>query len=215
MKWCRRILKLAGWLWIIQMILALAGPPRAVKRWLNGADEKLVEPPRYVVVLSGGGIPSESSLIRAYYAAECARTFTGATVVVAMPTDGDPEQSSVGRMREELVMRGVPRERIVVETRGLNTRQQAANVAALLGEKALEAPVVVVTSEFHLRRALLCFRKAGFSNVGGVNATNVEVEADTGRWQALRYGVWGNLVASIKMSRELAGIAVGKMTGSL
>ena len=33
-----------------------------------------------------------------------------------IPTDGVPEETSVGRMRDELVMRGVPAEQILMET---------------------------------------------------------------------------------------------------
>jgi uncharacterized SAM-binding protein YcdF (DUF218 family) len=218
MKWrhqLQRLLHVAGWLFVAQLLCAIAGPPRWITNWLNAADCHPTAIPRYVVVLSGGGIPSGSSLIRAYYAAEFGRGLTGTTFIVAMPTDGDPAQTSVGRMRDELVLRGIPAAAIVMETRGLNTRQQAANVATLLGAPALTEPVVLVTSEYHLRRALLCFRKAGFTQVAGLNAASTGAEADPGAWAGLRYGIWNNLVNEIKIFRELLGIATAKLTGRL
>ena len=211
----RRLLAVAGWLFVLQLVLAISGPPRWLTNWLNAQDCPPTVPPRYIVVLGGGGIPSGSSLIRIYYAAEFGRGLTGTTFVVAMPTDIDPAESSVGRMRDELVLRGIPAASILMETRGLNTRQQASNVAALLGEKALSEPILVVTSEYHLRRAVMSFRKAGFTQVAGLNAAGVDTEADPGAWAWLRYGLWGNLVAEIKIQRELLGIAAGKLTGRL
>ncbi|MCG3149372.1 MAG: hypothetical protein PCFJNLEI_02832 [Verrucomicrobiae bacterium] len=214
-RYGRRLLLIAGCLFLLQLAGAVLGPPRWLVNWLNATDHAPTGTPRYVVVLSGGGIPSGSSLIRAYYTAEFARSYTGATVVVAMPTDGDPDQTSVGRMRDELILRGLPAESIKLETRGLNTRQQAMNVAALLGPAALAEPVVVVTSEYHLRRALLYFQRAGFRNVTGLNAASTGAEADPGSWASLRYGVWNNLIAEIKIVREFLGITAGKLTGKM
>jgi len=205
----------AGGLFLVQIVFAITGPPRWLGHWLNAKDCAPTVTPRYIVVLGGGGIPSGSSLIRSYYAAEFGRGLTGTTFVVALPTDGDPAQSSVGRMRDELVLRGIPAATILLESRGLNTRQQAHNVASLLGPTAFPEPIVVVTSEYHLRRAIMNFRKAGFTHVAGLNAASTGTEADPGSWAGLRYGIWGNLVAEIKMLRELLGIAAGTVTGQL
>ncbi|MEI6084576.1 MAG: YdcF family protein [Verrucomicrobiota bacterium] len=215
MKLLARLLRLAGWLLLLQLAAAIAGPPQWLTDWLNAKDFAPTVTPRNIVVLSGGGIPSGSSLIRLYYAAEFGRGLTGTTFVVAMPTDGDPAQSSVGRMRDELVLRGIPAAAIRLESRGLNTRQQADNIASLLGPIALTEPVLVVTSEFHLRRAVLYFRKAGFTQVAGLNAAGTDAEADPGAWAGLRYGLWNNLVAEIKILRELLALAAGVLTGQL
>ena len=168
------------------------------------------QPPRYVVVLGGGGVPSGSTLIRTYYAA---RFGPHASYVVALPADDDSDHSSVGRMRDELVMRGIPAAAIQMETRGRNTAEQAAGVAKLLGAEACRQPVVLVSSEYHLRRAVGYFRQAGFSNLSALNAASTGAEADPGRWAGLRYGIWNNWHAELKMLRELLGIAAGKLTG--
>ena len=204
----RRLGQLAGALFVVQLVLAGVGPPRFLRDWLDAKAEGPRGIPKYVIVLSGGGIPSESSLIRAYYAAEFGRSQTGLTFVVAMPTDGDPARSSVGRFRDELVLRGIPANRIELETQGRNTYQQAANIRKLLGPAALQDPILVVTSGFHMRRALLCFHKQGFTQVAGLNAAGIDAEADPGWLAYLRYSIWANLTATTGILRELTALTV-------
>jgi len=209
----RRLWQIAGGLFFVQLIFAFAGTPPALWEWLDGSACYPRETPRYVVVLSGGGIPSGSSLIRSYYAAQFGRGLTGTTFIVAMPADQDSDHSSVGRFRDELVMRGIPAGQVLMETRGLNTYQQAGNIRQMLGAAVLNAPVLVVTSEFHVRRAMLCFRKQGFQRVAGLDAAGIGAEADPGLFAALRYGFWGNLITHIKMFRELTAIFGYKLCG--
>ena len=211
----RRLGQLAGGLFVVQLVFACAGPPRLIRDWLDAKAEGPRGTAKYVIVLGGGGIPSESSLIRSYYAAEFGRGQTGLTFIVALPADGDPVHSSVGRLRDELVLRGIPGGKIQLETHGLNTYQQAANIRRMLGPAAMPDPILVVTSGFHMRRALLCFRKQGFTQVAVLNAAGIDAEADPGWLAYLRYKVWANLVATTEILRELTAITVYKLHGWL
>ena len=212
MRTVRSIVRAAAALLCVQAALILTGPPQCLEDWLDRADVPPHKHPRYIVVLGGGGIPSETSLTRCYYAATYGRGLTGTSFVVSLPTDGDPETSGVGRMRDELVLRGIAREAIRLESRGLNTRQQAANVRALLGDAATREPVLVVTSHLHMRRSLLCFQKAGFTDVTGLVAGETWAEAKGGPWVWLRYTVWSNAVREIHILRELLALFVCKLT---
>ncbi len=198
---------------LLQAVGGCTGWPRSVRDWLTARDLAAKGKPRVIVVLGGGGIPSESGLIRTYYAAQAARAHPGVHCVVALPADQNPERASVGRMRDELVLRGVPKANVQMETRGRNTHEQAINTKTLLGETALKAPVWLVTSPEHGRRAVLCFRKAGFLNVGCVAAENVAAEADPGQGASLRYGFWGNLEAQTRYARELVALLYYKVRG--
>jgi uncharacterized SAM-binding protein YcdF (DUF218 family) len=203
----------AGLLFVAQLVLGVVGLPHDFTVWLKGGDSAVLRDVRYVVVLGGAGIPSESGLIRTYHAAAYAAAKTGVTCVVALPCDTDPAQGSVGRMRDELVMRGVPARTVRMEYRGRNTHEQAVRIRELLGQQALDAGVVVVTSPAHMRRALLCFRKAGFRNVQALPADNADVEADVGAHGAWRYAFWNNLIAEIQVLRELVALAQYKLRG--
>jgi uncharacterized SAM-binding protein YcdF (DUF218 family) len=116
-------------------------------------------------------------------------------------------------MRDELVMRGIPASQIRMETRGTSTRHQAVNIRSLLGDEARQQPLVVVTSGFHVRRAVLAFRAVGFTNVRGLHAGGVDVEADLGWFTGLRYGVWNNWAKEAELMRELFAMVVYKVSG--
>jgi uncharacterized SAM-binding protein YcdF (DUF218 family) len=195
---------------LLQILLAVTGPPQGIVDWLEMPELAPRETPRNIVVLGGGGIPSGSSLLRTYYAAQYGKNLTGTTFVVALPADGNPETSSVGRMRDELVFRGVPLSAIRMEYHGLNTHEQAVNVQRLLGPAALDQPILIVTSGYHMRRAVACFRNLGFTKVEGLLASEIGAEAEIGPWGWLRYGAWANLERGIRVLRELAALAAYK-----
>lgn len=198
----------------VQLIVGIAGIPGPIVRWMVGLNQSPHGKPTVIVVLGGGGIPSETGLIRTYHAARLAGNHPQARLIVALPSDGDPENNSVGRMKKELVMRGVPAEAIDMEFRGRNTHEQAVNVRGMLGGvDALRQPLVIVTSPSHIRRSLLCFRKAGFQRVAGFAAQGVGAEADLGTLTSMRYGFWSNQRLWIDYLREWCAMAVYKLRG--
>jgi uncharacterized SAM-binding protein YcdF (DUF218 family) len=196
-----------------QLVFVFAGPPRPLVEWLTGENLNPPKEPRYIVVLGGGGIPSGTSLLRTWHAARFGNGLTGTTFIVSLPADATPDISSVGRMRDELVLRGIPASAIQMETRGLNTHEQAVNVAKMMSPDHSNEPVVIVTSGFHMRRSLLSFRKAGLTNVDGLFAYSIGAEADLGPNMWLRYSVWGNRAHEADIARELAGLVVYKLCG--
>jgi uncharacterized SAM-binding protein YcdF (DUF218 family) len=62
-------------------------------------------------------------------------------------------------MKDFLVGQGVPAQRIEVENQAESTRESAVKVAELLNGDS--TPRVLLTSDFHMRRALGAFRQAG------------------------------------------------------
>jgi uncharacterized SAM-binding protein YcdF (DUF218 family) len=209
----RTLVYISAALFLLQIALATPLLDGIIESWLNVAGEDAMEIPEYIVVLGGGGIPSSTGLMRTYYGAMQSISFPDATVIVALPADDVPETSSVGRMKDELVLRGVPASTILMETRGRNTHEQAEQIRAMLGPGALDEPVYVVTERSHLRRSLLCFRKAGFSRVFGVATRNTGAEADMGSATFLRYTLWANLQLQIRVLREMIATGVYKLRG--
>jgi uncharacterized SAM-binding protein YcdF (DUF218 family) len=210
------LVHLAFFLFAIAMFFAVFGMPGSFVNWMVAGDVALDGPARTVVVLGGGGIPSETGLIRAYYAAWYGMNVTNATnvtFVVCLPSDIDPEIDSVGRMRDELVLRGIRRESILMEHYGRDTHQQAVNVRKLLGEEACRGRLLIVSSPYHARRALMCFREAGFKKAACLAACNVEPEADMGPAVGTRYGFWSGLVWEVWYARELVALAYYKLRG--
>lgn len=203
-------------------VLCFSPVPWRLYRWLS-TDRPPAGNPAFIVVLGGGGIPSETGLMRTYEAAALARRFPGATLIVALPSEGEPEAGAPGLMKAELVMRGVEAGRILLEPRGRNTHEQALNAAEMIPGPETNR-VLIVTSPEHVRRAAGAFRKAGFGAACGAPAfeetadyeLNYDQEAgepDLGRLPVLRYDFWNNLGYLDRSARELAALGYYRWMG--
>jgi len=62
-----------------------------------------------------------------------------------------------------LISYGIPDSVIIKESKSRNTHENALNTAKILKDKQIEGPVLLVTSSFHMRRAMGTFTKAGIS----------------------------------------------------
>jgi uncharacterized SAM-binding protein YcdF (DUF218 family) len=130
-------------------------------------------PPTGIIVL-GGGIESGLSEARAQvvvndagerpiYLADLARRFPTAQLVFSGGSGfiggGISEADIVSRQADTI---GVPRTRLILENRSRNTRENAVFTAALVLPKPGER-WLLVTSAWHMPRAVGCFRQAGFT----------------------------------------------------
>jgi uncharacterized SAM-binding protein YcdF (DUF218 family) len=172
----RSLLVLAGIFAILVLGSCFTSLPWDLYNSLASDPYRLSEEPEYIVLLGGGGVPSESGLTRAFAAARAAERYDAAYVVLALPYDTDLGQSAAGKMRAELILRGVDPERILIEREGRNTREQALNVAGVIDADPAEAVVLLVTSPDHMKRALGAFRKVGFERVAGSASFSEAIE---------------------------------------
>ncbi|MBR6027982.1 MAG: YdcF family protein [Clostridia bacterium] len=86
--------------------------------------------------------------------------------VVVCGAQGIDEPRAEGLvMRDYLLERGVPEHRVLADIDSFNTRENLRNAAALLGKNAPEQ-VLVVTSDYHLPRALSLAEEEGFDACG-------------------------------------------------
>ncbi len=221
----RVVVILSGIALICGCLLNLTSCPWRVYSWLATDEYVFPGEPDYIVVLGGGGIPSESGLMRTYYGASAAtHFFKTAKVIVALPEEPGQEPSSLALMKRELEMRGVSRNRILAEGEGHNTREQALLAARMLGGDFDRYRLLLVTSPEHMKRSLLAFRKAGFKQVMGWPAMDVSVEVEMtyeddelgGHWSLapdvgdalmIRYTFWNHLNYTLKSTREIVALA--------
>jgi uncharacterized SAM-binding protein YcdF (DUF218 family) len=99
---------------------------------------------------------------RLYEAARLAKAYPQARLLdIGGPTPPGG-RAEADEAAEVLVALGVPRERIEIERRSRNTYENAFNAAAIAHPKPGEA-WALVTSAFHMPRAMGCFRAAGFA----------------------------------------------------
>jgi uncharacterized SAM-binding protein YcdF (DUF218 family) len=111
-------------------------------------------------------------------AARAARAFHegAAPVVIAsggVRWSGVTEAEALCR---ELVLEGVPRAAIMIESSSVSTRQNARFVAELVRERWIAPRLALVTCDWHMPRALRCFRSVGL-DAFGLSASSPEVGA--------------------------------------
>ena len=205
-------------------LLSFTQYPWKMYTWISRDHHVIDTSPSYIVVMGGGGIPSESGLLRTWYAAEDAHKYPLAKIIVALPDDGQLEKSHTDKMLDELTMRGVAPERLLTEKKGRNTREQAMLIKEMLGKTCRE-PILIVTSGPHMKRSLLTFRKLGFTDISGCIAEDESVEMDltydpdelggrrnlptpaTGGNTFIRYRWWNNLQYLLWTARELSALS--------
>jgi uncharacterized SAM-binding protein YcdF (DUF218 family) len=105
------------------------------------------------------GLNSASS--RVWYAAELYRAGKAKVVVVAAggrPPATSLQQAEADAVAEMLVVLGVPRSAIHLETESINTRENAANTRPILVQLGVRR-VLLITSAQHMPRAVKTFYK--------------------------------------------------------
>ncbi|MEE7489994.1 YdcF family protein [Methylobacterium oryzae] len=132
------------------------GPAPAGIIVLGGGIEAGLSEARDQVVVNDAGE-------RPIYLADLARRFPAARLVFSggsgFTAGGIAEADIVSRQADAI---GVPRTRLILENRSRNTHENAAFSAALVHPKPGER-WLLVTSAWHMPRAIGCFRQAGFA----------------------------------------------------
>jgi uncharacterized SAM-binding protein YcdF (DUF218 family) len=234
----RRILKYllfsCGCLFLILLIFCFTPGPFWTWYGMSTKHAGIHRPPDYIVVLGGGGMPSESGLMRTWYAGVIGNHFSRSKIIVALPGDTADSLSSVCLMKDELVLRGISAGRISFEPSGTNTRAQALNIKKIITNipSSIQHPassILIITSPEHLYRAVLAFRKAGFLKVDGVPAFETAIESElsfndrllggkkwvpsVGNSITARYQFWSQMRYEQLILREWLALVYYKLNG--
>lgn len=139
--------------------------------WLEGAYTPPEQPAGDVIIMLGGGAMPDSPDVDGT-GALCASPANRLLTTVRLQRElGVPILLSGGQVYEDtgaeakiarriLLSLGVPDDMIFAETRSINTTQNAKFSAEILREQGFTHPILV-TSAFHMKRAVLNFKKQG------------------------------------------------------
>ena len=77
----------------------------------------------------------------------------------------EPDKKEGPLVKRYLLQLGLPAEDLIFENESRNTRENALNVKPILDKEIHNGKYLLVTSGFHMRRAMACFRKVGLDPV--------------------------------------------------
>jgi uncharacterized SAM-binding protein YcdF (DUF218 family) len=120
------------------------------------------DPKGEVLVVLGGalqdtGYLGHNSYLRSLYAAMIYREGGVDRIVVSGGSDARSPVAEL--MRDAMITHGVPKEAITVETASGSTRENAERLKPVLA--GIPGRKVLLTSDYHMYRAIRVFRKAG------------------------------------------------------
>lgn len=227
LKIVRNLFLLSGIFFAVSVVTAFTTLPFWGIYWLGVSKSELKEQPHNIVLLGGGGMPGESNLLRSWHTAAAARQYPEAWIIIAMPGSLSDSTDTPLLIRQELMIRGICRGRILFENKGTNTRAQALKCKEKLN---ISQPLLIITSPGHSRRAVLSFKKAGFEKVNAWPAFENAAETDftykddelggrrlpvpdVGNSISIRYQFWNHLKYEIIFAREYIALCYYKIRG--
>lgn len=229
-KILRALLISFGVAFLILLMLSFTTLPFWGYYWLGTSESEMKEKPDCIVLLGGGGMPSESNLMRAWFVCKAAAEFPESRVIISIPGDTTDLKSTARLVAAEMVEKGVDQNRILYEETGTNTRSQALQLQNFHALGLQDKSILLVTSPEHMRRAVLTFRKAGFKRISALPAFENALEAnlkfkdedlggnklpvpDIGGSISVRYQFWNHLKYEILIAREMAALGYYKLRG--
>ena len=167
----RRIAALLFALTFVFYLLCTSVVAERTLGWLEQAYLPPAEPAGDVIIMLGGGAMPDSPDVDGVGALCSSPANRLLTAVRLQRKLGVPILLSGGQVYEDtgaeakiarriLIDLGVPESKILVETRSINTTQNARYSAEILRAQGLTQPILV-TSAFHMKRAVLNFEKQG------------------------------------------------------
>jgi uncharacterized SAM-binding protein YcdF (DUF218 family) len=182
-------------------------PPRGIIV-LGGAIDDITSAARDQTIFDEGGERITEAVILAKRYPEARVVYTGGTASLA------PGASSTEalRARELMTQMGIPAERITIEDKSRNTDENARFTAAIVDPEPSQR-WIIVTSAFHMPRAMGVFEKAGFQPI----AYPVSFYTP-GRWpDDLRLNFWParNLRICELALHEWIGLAAYRLSGRI
>ena len=228
-RFTKILLIISGSIFLLLCVMAFTKIPFWAYYNLGTGNSKITKPPVTIILLSGTGIPSEGGLLRPYYTARLGKANPDASIVISMPGDLTDSMGAPQLTAKELILRGIERGRISFESLGRNTREQAQKLSAGKTSEQLKLPITLVTSPEHMKRAVLTFRKCGFTTVSGLPTFENSLETDLtfkdsdlkgnkyvpsiGNNMQVRYQFWTQLKLEVLVIREYFGLTYYKMRG--
>jgi uncharacterized SAM-binding protein YcdF (DUF218 family) len=121
------------------------------------------------------------------------------------------EEKEANELKKTLLVMGVPEKDIVLENNSRNTHESALAIKEMFADTLKASDCILITSAFHMRRSLACFKKVGLGM--DVFSTDLYTHPRSYDIDVLIVPKVGALHLWSKLSKEWTGFLAYKLAG--
>ena len=164
-RWKPAFLRAVGWLLRTAVVLASAVILFFCGKVIIGGMIQTAGPANYAICLGlalENGQPAPDLVARLETAREYLEKYPEARLILTGGNADASGRTEAAVMRELLTERGVPEDRLILEDQAKSTKENFRNIAGIL---SAGEPVVMISSNYHMDRAVRIASKNGFPQV--------------------------------------------------
>ena len=164
-RWRSGTLNVIGWILRTAVILAAAGILFFCGKIIAGSLVNNAGRAGYALVLGlalENGKPVPALLARLDAAKAYLEKYPEARLILTGGNADESGRTEAAVMRDILLEKGVPESRMILEDRSETTVENFRNIAAIISK---DEPVVIITSDYHMDRAVRNAREEGFTHL--------------------------------------------------
>ncbi len=164
-RWKPAVLAAVGWLLRIAILLLSAVILFFCGKVIAGGLIHTAGQADYAIVLGlalENGEPAPDLVSRLDTARDYLQRNPEARLILTGGNADQSGQTEAAVMREILTARGVPEERLILEDQAKTTHENFRNIAGIV---SADAPVVMISSDYHMDRAVRIASECGFSHI--------------------------------------------------
>ena len=164
-RWKPAILRAAGWLVRAVVVLLSAVILFFCGKVITGGMVNTAGQADYAIVLGlalENGEPTPDLLARLDTARVYLERYPEAYLILTGGNADESGRTEANVMRNVLIEQGVPEDRLILEDQAQTTKENFSNIAEIVTS---EEPVVMISSNYHMDRAVRNASESGFSHV--------------------------------------------------
>ena len=159
------VAKVIGWILRIVVILLTVLLGYFCVRVIVGSFINTAEKTDYAIVLGlalQNGQPTKPLQLRLDTASDYLEEYPDAKLVLTGGNADSSGKTEAEAMREILAAKGIPDASMILEDEAASTKENFQNVVKMTDPSK---PIVIISSNYHMERAVMYAKKAGFTNI--------------------------------------------------
>ncbi len=164
-RWKSAVLRAAGWLLRAVIVLMNAVILFFCGKVITGSMIHTAGQADYAIVLGlalENGQPAPDLLARLDTAREYLNQYPDARLILTGGNADESGRTEAAVMRDLLTGQGVPEDRLILEDQAQTTKENFSNIAGIVSP---DEPVVMISSNYHMDRAVRIASENGFTHV--------------------------------------------------